>query len=202
MNGALIVAAAAAALFRVVPLACTGDRLAIAGGGVLRLAEGATCAAVVPGRALTIAIGDDGRAAPQGEPPAPGAATPLPAAQIPRTAFVLAPAANGDADQTALVTVQIAVTVPARTPPTDDIYVSTERSNWSPSEVRMDRVDARHFRLTLQLHRGARVAFRITRGSAATMERDASRALPKAHIVSGEPNARIDVDVAAWADID
>jgi hypothetical protein len=201
MNAALIVAATAAALFRVVPLACSGDRLAIAGGGVLRLAEGATCAAVVPGRALTIAIADDGRATPQ-VPPAPTGATPRPAAEIPRTAFVLAPAANGDADQTALVTIQILVTVPPRTPPTDDIYVSTERSNWSPSEVRMDRVDARHFRLTVQLHRGAQLAFRITRGSAATMERDAARALPKAHVAVGEPNARVEVDVPAWADID
>jgi len=197
----VIVAAAAAALFRVVPLACTGDRLAIAGGGVLRLAEGATCAPVVPGRALTIAIGDDGRVTLPVQP-APADATPRPAAAIPRSAFVLAPAANGDADQTALVTVQINVNVPARTPPTDDIYVSTERSNWSPSELRMDRVDARHFRLTLQIHRGARILFRITRGSAATMERDAARALPKAHVASGEPKAHVDVDVAAWADID
>ena len=48
----LIAAAAASALFRVVPLACTGDRLVVAGAGVLRLAEGASCASVVP-RATT-----------------------------------------------------------------------------------------------------------------------------------------------------
>ncbi|HEY4441780.1 MAG TPA: hypothetical protein VGN14_15070, partial [Candidatus Elarobacter sp.] len=153
-----------------------------------------------PGRALTIALGEDGRVAPQAAPLA--GVTPRPAGAIPRTAFVLAPAAEKDADQTTLVTVQILVTVPARTPPGDDIYVSTDRSNWNPAEVRMDRIDARHFRLTLQLHRGAQLAFRITRGSTATMERDASRALPPAHVAAGEPNAHVDVTVAAWADID
>ncbi|MDB5042384.1 MAG: hypothetical protein JWN27_3110 [Candidatus Eremiobacteraeota bacterium] len=196
MTSAIVIAAAAAVIFRIVPLACTGDRLAVAGGGVLRLADGATCAAVVPGRALGIAIAD-GRATPQTLPP-----DARPAAEIPRTAYVLAPAAGGDADQTALVNVEILVTVPPRTPPADDIYVSTERSNWSPNEVRMDRVDARHFRLTLQVHRGASIAFRVTRGSYGTLERDASRALPRAHVAAGEPNGRVEVDVAAWADID
>jgi hypothetical protein len=196
MTGAIVIAAAAAAIFRIVPLACTGDRLAVAGGGVLRLADGATCAAVVPGRVLGVAIAD-GRATPQALPP-----DARPAAEIPSSAYVLAPAAGGDADQTALVNVEILVTVPPRTPPGDDIYVSSERSNWSPSEIRMDRVDARHFRLTLQVHRGARVAFRVTRGSYGTLERNAGRALPPAHVAAGEPNGRVEVDVAAWADID
>jgi hypothetical protein len=66
----------------------------------------------------------------------------------------------------------------------------------------MDRVDGRHFRYALQVHRGSRVAFRVTRGSQGTLERDAARALPPAHIASGEPGARVSVDVAAWADID
>lgn len=194
---AVLVIAAAATLFRIVPLACTGDRLAVAGGGVLQLAPGASCSAVVPGRPLTIALDADGRVTPQ--PPAPGA---LPAARIPRSAYVLAPASESDADQTQLVTVTIDVSVPPRTPPGDDIYVSTERSSWSPSEIRMDRVDARRYRLALQLHRGARVAFRITRGSNGTLERDSARALPPAHIATGEPGAHVAVSVAAWADID
>lgn len=96
----------------------------------------------------------------------------------------------------------IDVTVPPRTPPSDDIYVSTERSGWSPNEVRMDRVDARHYRLALRLHRDARLAFRVTRGSYATIERDAARALPPAHVADGRPDAHVVVDVAAWADID
>ncbi|MEO7040568.1 MAG: hypothetical protein ABI186_11115 [Candidatus Elarobacter sp.] len=194
---AVLIIAAAATLFRVVPLACTGDRLAVAGGGVLQLAGAASCTAVVPGRPLAIALDADGRVTPQ--PLIPGA---LPAAKIPRSAYVLAPASESDADQTQLVTVTIEVTVPPRTPPGDDIYVSTERSSWSPSEIRMDRVDARRYRLALQLHRGARVAFRITRGSNGTLERDSARALPPAHIAPGEPGAKVEVSIAAWADID
>lgn len=197
MNPALIVAAAAAAVFRIVPLACSGDRLVVAGAGVLRLAEGTSCAAIVPGRAIAVALDDAGRATPQKLTP-----DAQPAAKIPRTAYVLAPAAEADADQTQLVTSTIDVIVPARTPPSDDIYLSTERSSWSPAEVRMDRVDPRHFRLALQLHRGARLAFRVTRGSFGTTERDAARALPPAHIAAGEPDAKITVVVAAWADID
>ena len=66
----------------------------------------------------------------------------------------------------------------------------------------MDRVDARHFRVVLRLHRGARIAFRVTRGSFETIERNAARALPPAHIAAGEPDAHVRVDVATWADID
>jgi hypothetical protein len=197
VSAALVAAAAAAVVFRIVPLACSGDRLAVAGGGVLRLAEGSSCSAFVPGRATGITIGDDGRVAPH--PAGPDA---LAAAKIPRTAYIFAPAVERDADEATLVTVQIDVSVPPRTPPGDDIYISTERSNWSPSEIRMDRVDGRHFRYALQVHRGARIAFRVTRGSSATLERDTARALPPAHIAAGEPNARVTVVVAAWADID
>jgi hypothetical protein len=195
--GVLLAAAAAATVFRVVPLACSGDRLVVAGAGVLRLADGATCATIVPGRAIAISLDDANRATPQKLTP-----DALPAAKIPRAAYVIAPAGERDADATQQVESTIDVYVPARTPPSDDVYVSTERSGWSPSEMRMDRVDARHFRLVLKLSRGARVAFRVTRGSFGTTERDAARALPPAHIATGEPNAEVRVDVAAWADID
>ncbi|HZO93420.1 MAG TPA: hypothetical protein VFB22_06585 [Candidatus Baltobacteraceae bacterium] len=197
MSAPLLVAAAAATLFRVVPLACDGDRLAVAGGGVLRLAAGASCAAVVPGRAIAVALDADGRATPRALVPGtkPGSA-------IPRAAFVLAPAAPADQDENELVDATIDVVVPPRTPPTDDIYISTDRSGWSPSEIRMDRVDARHYRLGLRLHRGARVLFRVTRGSYGTIERDAAMALPPAHVLVAEPGADVTVVVAAWADID
>jgi hypothetical protein len=198
MNLAVLIAAAtAASVFRIVPLACVGDRLVVAGAGVLRLADGVTCTQIVPGRAIAVQLDDGGRATPQRLTPEA-----LPAAKIPRTAYVLAPVADKDADETQLVTTTIDVIVPARTPPSDDIYLSTERTSWSPAEVRMDRVDARRFRLALQLHRGARLAFRVTRGSYGTTERDASRMLPPAHVAAGEPDAHVTVVVAAWADID
>ncbi|MDB5028229.1 MAG: hypothetical protein JWO66_1918 [Candidatus Eremiobacteraeota bacterium] len=194
---ALLVAAAAATAFRIVPLACEGDRLVVAGAGVLRLADGASCAAVVPGRAIAISLDADNRATPQRL-----TADALPASKIPRAAYAIAPETARDADETQLVESTIDVFVPPRTPPADDIYLSTERSSWSPSEIRMDRVDARHFRLALRLHRGARVAFRVTRGSFDTTERNAARAIPAAHVAVGEPAAHVTVTVAAWADID
>jgi hypothetical protein len=194
---ALVIAAAAATVFRIVPLACAGDRLVVAGAGVLRLADGVSCSAIVPGRAIAVAIDADNRATPQRLTP-----DALAAAKIPRTAYLLAPAAGRDADETAMVTSTIDVLVPPRTPPSDDIYISTERSSWSPAEIRMDRVDARHFRLALQLRRGARVAFRVTRGSYGSIERNAARALPPAHLALGEPDAHVTITVAAWADID
>jgi hypothetical protein len=185
------------ATYRVVPLSCGGERLTVAGAGVLRLAAGATCEGVVPGRAIGIALDGENHATPRKL-----ALDALPAAKIPRAAYAIAPAAERDADETQQVDSTIDVYVPPRTPPSDDIYVSTERSGWSPSEMRMDRVDARHFRLVLKLRRGARVAFRVTRGSFGTTERNAARALPPAHVAAGEPNAEVRVDVAAWADID
>jgi hypothetical protein len=133
---------------------------------------------------------------------APLDASARPSSEIPRDAFVLAPDARSETDTASLVTVTIDVTVPPRTPPGDDIYLSTERSGWSPSEIRMDRVDARHYRLALRLRRDARLAFRITRGSYGTIERDATRALPPAHIAEGEPDAHVEVTVAAWADVE
>ena len=197
MTYALLLAAAGAALFRIVPLACSGDRLAVAGAGVLRLAGGVSCAAIVPGRAIAISLDADNRVTPQ-----PLTAVALPAGKIPRAAYVLAPAAQNDADEKQLVDSTIDVYVPPRTPPGDDVYISTERSGWSPSEVRMDRVEARHFRLVLRLHRGASIAFRVTRGSYGTIERTTARTLPPAHVAGGEPGAHVRVDVATWADID
>ncbi len=189
--------ASASALYRVVPLACAHERVAIAGGAVLRLAEGASCAGVVPGRALALELDADGRATPRAL-----TRDARPASEIPRAAFALAPAAERATDESQMVTVTIDVTVPARTPPGDDVYLSTERSAYAPAEVRMDRVDARHFRLALRLRRDARLAFRVTRGSYGTIERDAARALPPAHIAEGRPDAHVGVTVAAWADID
>lgn len=193
--------APANAHYRVVALACTGDRLAIGGGAVLRLADGASCATVVPGRALALALDAGGRATPRALTPAL-ARDARPSSEIPRAAFVLAPVAERNADEAQSVTVTIEVTVPPRTPPGDDVYLSTERSSYAPAEIRMDRVDARHYRLALRLHRDARVLFRVTRGSYGTIERDAARALPPAHVAEGRPDAHLSVTVAAWADID
>jgi hypothetical protein len=40
------------------------------------------------------------------------------------------------------------VEVPAKTPFSDQIYLATDASGWSSTAVRMDRVDALHYRVT------------------------------------------------------
>jgi hypothetical protein len=103
---------------------------------------------------------------------------------------------------TARVSVVIDVYVPVRTPATDDVYLATERSNWNPAEIRMNRVDGRHFTATLEAPRGSTLALQISRGSYATLERDAARTVPPPHTVEAQSGAKLRVDVAAWADID
>lgn len=180
--------------FRVVPLACDGDRLAISGGGILRLAIDATCDRLVPGRAAAISLDDNSRAV-----PAALDAHARPAAEIPRAAFVLAPSAPIESEATQ-VTVTIEVTIPARTPAGSDIYLSTDRSGYNPSEIRMDQVDARRYRLQLRLRDGARLAFRVTRGSFATLERDSAGRLPPTHHLVASPNATLTVAIPGWSD--
>jgi hypothetical protein len=185
-----------AQVFRVVPISCGAGRLAIAGGGILRLAAGANCDHVVPGRAIAIAVDQTDAVTPQAL-----AAGVKPASEIPKELYALAPSAAAEDDASDVI-VTIDVTVPPRTPLGDDVYISTERSGYSPSELRMDRVDARRFRVALRIHRDARVAFRITRGSYQTTERDAAHALPPAHIAVGTPGLHVPITIAAWADID
>jgi hypothetical protein len=193
----MIVAAALAAAvlsFRVVPLACSPAGLAIAGGGVLRLSPQGSCAGVVPGRALAVTLDENARAVPgKLEPSA------RPASELPAAAYAFAPASPAAAEGTE-VTIAIVVTVPPSTPAGSDIYLSTERSGFNPSEIRMDQLDARRYRLQLPLHQGAQLAFRVTRGSYATTERDIKGRLPPPHLAVGQPGATIDIVVAAWAD--
>jgi hypothetical protein len=189
----LIVAAAAALTFRVVPLACNGDRLAISGGGVLRMAAGASCANVVPGRAVAITLDDaNGVSIVKLDPSAKTAA------EIPKDAYAFAPAATAAAGGDVLVSIE--VTIPAYTAPNSTIYLSTERSGFSPAEVQMNQLDARRYRSQIPLRDGAQLAFRVTRGTFATIEREANGRLPPPHVIVAHPGASINVTVAAWAD--
>jgi hypothetical protein len=188
------IVAAAALSFRVVPLACSSDGLAIAGGGVLRVSPQASCASVVPGRAIAVTLDEQQRALPGPLDPAARPASALPAA-----AYAFAPSSTA-VEEGATITIVIVVTVPPGTPAGSDIYLSTERSGFNPSEIRMDQLDARRYRLQLPLREGARLAFRVTRGSIATIERDIKGRLPPPHIAIGTAGATFDVFVATWAD--
>jgi hypothetical protein len=187
-------AIAAALSFRVVPLACTPDGLVIAGGGVLRLAPQASCAGVVAGRAIAVTLDGAMRATPVKLDLADE-----PASALPAGAYAFSPASPAAAEG-AVVTIVIVVTVPPATPAGSDIYLSTERSGYNPSEIRMDQLDARRYRLQVPLHAGARLAFRVTRGSFSTIERDVKGRLPPPHVVTGFAGRTFTIDVAAWAD--
>jgi len=184
-------------VFRSVALAFDGARLVVAGGGVLRAAPNCTCAADVAGRAVIVTLGPDGTiVALRRALPADGG---RPAKEIPTTAYVFVPHASDEDAQ--LITVTIDVSVPNQTPPTDDVYLSSERSGWNPAEIRLNRVDALHFTAQLQLPAGVRFAYRITRGSFSTGERDVAFQLPPPHVLVPQPGAVQKVTVDNWADI-
>ena len=63
------------------------------------------------------------------------------------------------------------VQVPPNTPFTDAVYISTDLSGWNPQAIRMDRIDALHYRVVRRLSSGTIFYYRYTRGSQATAER-------------------------------
>ena len=180
--------------YLVVPLACTANGLAIAGGGVLRLSPQGSCAAVVPGRAISVTLDDDSRAIPAKLDPAAHAA-----GELPKAAFSVLPGALA-APEAASVIVTIVVTIPPSTPIGSNIYLSTDRSSFNPAELQMNQVDARRYRYQLPLQDGGRIVYRVTRGSVATTERDAKGRLPPPHVATGSAGATYNVTVEAWAD--
>ena len=184
---------------RTVVLACRDGRLAVAGGGVLRLDPATPCPAAAPGRAFALTFAPDGAVVIRMRP-APAAAALGSPDRIPAAAWAVPPRVPLASSEQ--VSVAIDVYVPARTPATDDIYLATERSNWNPTEIRMNRVDGRHFSATLVVSRGTVLALQISRGSYATLERDAARTVPPPHTLDAQPGAKLRIDVAAWADID
>jgi hypothetical protein len=187
-------ALAAALSFRVVPLACTPSGLAIAGGGVLRVSPEGSCTGVTPGRAISVTLDDATHVIPQKLDPAS-----RPASELPKTAFSFPPS-SAAATEGKEVTVTIVVSIPPSTPAGSNIFLSTERSGYSPAEIRMDQLDARRYRLELPLHEGGRLAFRITRGTFSTIERDAKGRLPPPHIATGVAGAVLNITVEAWSD--
>jgi hypothetical protein len=192
----MIVAAvlAAALSYRVVPLACTTNGLVISGGGVLRISPQGSCTGVIPGRTIAVTLDDETRVIPQKLDPAAH-----PASELPKAAFSIVPTSLA-APETKEVTITIVVTIPPSTPTGSDIFLSTERSSYSPAEIRMDQLDARRYRLQLPLQEGGRLAFRVTRGTFSTIERDAKGRLPPPHIVTGQAGATFNITIEAWSD--
>jgi hypothetical protein len=184
---------------RAVVLACRDQRLALAGGGVLRLGPETACPGAGAGRTFALSFDAGGTVVVRLRPVRPGETLGEPD-RIPAAAWAVPPRQTTEAAEK--VPVVIDVYVPPRTPVTDDVYLSTERSNWNPTEIRMNRVDGRHFTATLVVARGTTIPFRVSRGSYATLERDAARTVPPPHLIRAEAGWTIRVDVPAWGDID
>ena len=118
------------------------------------------------------------------------------------TALAEAPAhgaANGTA-AAATVTVTIVARVPDDTPLGDDVYLSTDRSGFSPNELRLVRVDSRYWTVDVTLPQGSALHYRFTRGSFATGERDRSGALVLPHALTATPKLRTADTIERWAD--
>ena len=63
------------------------------------------------------------------------------------------------------VPVVFLVQVPPNTALNADVFISTDASQWNPQAIKLDRVDAQHYRTVRRLASGTKFAFRVTRGS-------------------------------------
>lgn len=68
------------------------------------------------------------------------------------------------------VAVTFYVQVPPTTALTDNVFITTDASGWVPNAMKMDRIDALHYRLTRSYASGTKFAYRYTRGSWTSVE--------------------------------
>ncbi len=99
------------------------------------------------------------------------------------------------------VTVTIDVHVPASTPIGDDVYLATDRTNFAPAELRMIRIDAATFSVSLTVAPGTQLRYEFTRGNFSSIERDRRGGLvePRSLVVNADVTTHD--SVAAWADV-
>jgi len=128
------------------------------------------------------------------------------AAQLPRSYVVVSPASARSSENTktagqpTIINVTFIVRVPDDTPITDDIYLSTERSNFSPAELKMNRIDVRRWSASLPLVEGTTLHYQYTRGNYATVERDGGGGVVAPHAIEVHEHVHTDDTVARWAD--
>lgn len=84
---------------------------------------------------------------------------------------VPAPEINGGQRLTGRpVAVTFYVQVPPTTPLSDTVFITTDASGWVANAMKMDRIDALHYRLTRTYASGTKFAYRYTRGSWTSVE--------------------------------
>jgi hypothetical protein len=106
-----------------------------------------------------------------------------------------------------VVEVRFVVRVPPNTPMSDPVYLSTDVSGWNPIAIRMERIDALHYAVTLPLRTGTEFAYKYTRGSWQASERGRTGIEePPRHFFLGatplgEPNTEVRDDIVYnWSD--
>ncbi|MBV8246746.1 MAG: hypothetical protein JOZ38_12540 [Candidatus Eremiobacteraeota bacterium] len=101
------------------------------------------------------------------------------------------------------VAVTFTVEVPPNTPLTDTVYLSTDKSLWVANAVRMDRIDALHYRYTVKLNSGTDLYYLYTRGTWTTVERGRDGLEERPHhlfVQNLDTETRSD-QVYYWADL-
>ncbi len=100
------------------------------------------------------------------------------------------------------VLVLFTVQVPPKTPFADSVYLATDVSGWSATAIRMDRIDALHYRIAQTYKSGTRFLYRYTRGSWQSAERgqDGLQVPPRQLVVRNSDTQNIDNVVYSWGD--
>jgi hypothetical protein len=100
------------------------------------------------------------------------------------------------------VTVEFDVTVPPTTNFTDSVYIATDYSDWSPTAIKLDRVDAYRYRAQRTFASGTKFAYRVTRGTWNSVERgeDGLDAAPHQFFVREVDVLAARVIVYHWSD--
>jgi hypothetical protein len=121
----------------------------------------------------------------------------IPAEYLAGRSAAASPAPGTSRDQ---VEVIVEVEVPPLTPLGDDIYLTTERTSFSPAELKMNRVDNTHWIIKLTVANGSVMRYRFTRGNATTTERTQAGTVPDPHQLSAGLSLHTHDTVARWAD--
>jgi hypothetical protein len=100
------------------------------------------------------------------------------------------------------VLVTFTVQVPPRTPFTDTVYLATDISGWSATAIRMDRIDALHYKITQTFKSGTKFLYRYTRGSWQSAERGQNglEVPPRQFLVRNSDTQNVDNVVYHWGD--
>ncbi|MBV9102368.1 MAG: hypothetical protein JO060_02195 [Candidatus Eremiobacteraeota bacterium] len=101
-----------------------------------------------------------------------------------------------------IVNVTFTALVPSTTNLNDVVYMETDQSGWNPLAIRLDRIDALHYRITLRLPSGSEFLYRYTRGSAQSVERarNGIEQPPRSLLVPEVDLKNQDDTVYSWAD--